>query len=408
MTKSPLAPKTSVSLPPIAGVRLCTAQSAVKYQGRDDLLLVELASGTQVAGVLTQSSTASAPVHWCRRCLANHQARGLVVNAGNANAFTGAVGEQHVLQTASEAAVRLGCEKEDIFIASTGVIGEFLPIEKIIGHLDTIVEGLSSNQWIEAGKAILTTDTFSKLSTVETHIGATKVVINGIAKGSGMIEPDMATMLAFVFTDANIDGPILQQLLAEANEESFNAITVDSDTSTSDTCLVFATGQAGNPVPIKADDPSLEAFRDALGSLMQDLAVQVIRDGEGASKLIEVHVSGGEDDLSAKRIAKSIANSPLVKTAIAGEDANWGRVVMAIGKAGEPVNQAKINVGFGDITIARNGQRVENYDESIVTAHLQGQHVRVLVDVGVGTGRAKVWTCDLTHDYISINADYRS
>ena len=406
--KSPLAPEVFPVLDSIDGVRLATTCTGTKYRNRDDLLLVECAAGTQVAGVFTQSTTASAPVYWCKKNIQNHCGRALVVNAGNANAFTGRIGAQHVQIMASSVADQLDCDVDDIFIASTGVIGEFLPIDKFTESVDSVAVELGDDKWQNAADAILTTDTFSKGASIRTNIGDTPVTINGIAKGSGMIEPNMATMLAFIFTDANIRGDVLQELLVQANEPSFNAITVDSDTSTSDTCLLFATGKAENDLPVTVSDPILDAFRQSLSELMLDLAIQVIRDGEGASKLIEIDVDGAINDNSAKVIAKSIANSPLVKTAIAGEDANWGRVVMAIGKTGEPCDQNLLGIAFGGMTIAENGEQVESYDESKVNEHLSNQHIVINVTMGQGSGHAKVWTCDLTHGYISINADYRS
>ena len=407
MSISPLAPDHIAELPPVAGVRLSAVSAGIKYP-RDDLMLASFSEGTTVAGVLTRSATASAPVEWCRRHLQGGVARALIVNSGNANAFTGRVGEKDCARTGEAVAASLGCAAEHVFIASTGVIGERLPMERILDAIPGLQSGLDPNQWQAAARAIMTTDTFPKTGTVETRVGDRKVRINGFAKGSGMIEPDMATMLAFLVTDANLPAPVLQALLTNGNRDSFNAITVDSDTSTSDTCLLFATGKAKNEAPHSHRDPVLSEFSRDLGRLMRDLAIQVVRDGEGASKLIEITVQAAENNTAARIIAKSIANSPLVKTAMAGEDANWGRIVMAVGKSGEVVNKDRLGIEIGGVQITRNGEVVEGYREERVSRHLAQQEIRIQVDVGVGTGRSTVWTCDLTHDYIRINADYRS
>ena len=407
-SKSPLAPSVTPELPEIAGVRLGAKGVGIKYRDRVDLMLAEFIPATTVAGVLTQSSTASAPVDWCREHLPRGNARGLIVNSGNANAFTGKVGQQHVAKTCDAVARSLGCDPTQIFIASTGVIGEFLPIDRITESVVPLHQSLSNEAWRSAAEAIMTTDTFPKVATRSLNIGGTSVRVNGIAKGSGMIEPNMATMLAFVFTDAAIPANILSPLLVQANDTSFNSITVDSDTSTSDTCLMFATGAAHNPVPESKTDPLLDDFALGLSDLMQDLAIQIVRDGEGASKLIKITVLGAESHTAAKQVAKTIANSPLVKTAIAGEDANWGRVVMAVGKADTRVSVSDLQIKFGEIPITRGGQVIADYDESLVTQHLKGTEINMEVNLGVGDGQAVVWTCDLTHGYISINADYRS
>ena len=408
LSKSPLAPSVSPELPVIAGVKLGASGVGIKYRDRLDLMLAEFIPTTTVAGVLTQSSTASAPVDWCRDNLPGGNARGLIVNSGNANAFTGKVGQQHVAKMCDVAARSLGCDTAQIFVASTGVIGEFLPIDRITEAIDPLHKSLSNEGWQDAAEAIMTTDTFPKVATRSLNIGDKPIRLNGIAKGSGMIEPNMATMLAFVFTDAAIPENILSSLLIQANDTSFNSITVDSDTSTSDTCLMFATGAAGNPVPESKTDPLLDDFSQGLSDLMQDLAIQIVRDGEGASKLIKISVLGAENHLAAKQVAKRIANSPLVKTAIAGEDANWGRVVMAVGKSDERVSISDLQIKFGGIPITRGGQVIAGYDESEVTQHLKGAEINMEVDLGVGDGQAVVWTCDLTHGYITINADYRS
>ena len=409
MEISPLAPDNFPDLEVVSGVQFATRPVGIKYPDRNDVMLARLSPGTTVAGVFTISKTAGAPVLLCRNHLASGQgqARALIVNSGNANAFTGRLGSQQCQATCEGVASALGCSNQEVFVASTGVIGEPLPIEKI---LDSIPD-LSSNMdagWQDAAQAIMTTDTFPKGSTIISRIGDSEVRISGFAKGSGMIEPDMATMLAFIFTDADISSEVLQQVLEEANHDSFNAITVDSDTSTSDSCMLFATAKADNLRPSSIEDQMLLKFKADLLLLMQDLSIQVVRDGEGASKLIEIAVEGAENDHAARVIGKSIANSPLVKTAIAGEDANWGRIVMAVGKSGEQADRDKLNISIGDIQITENGQVLEGYDESQVTNHLKGKEVGIKVDVGVGSGCSRVWTCDLTHGYITINADYRS
>ncbi len=405
---SPLAPAAFPELPDLAGVRLGHAEANIHYHGRDDLMVAVFAPGTRVAGVLTRSVTASAPVLWCRKqLLAGRAARALVVNAGNANAFTGTMGHYHVQQTCAEIAGYLDCSPEEVFVASTGIIGQPLPIDRLVAMLPDAIR-CPSGSWAGAARAILTTDTFPKGATRQARVGNQLVTINGFAKGSGMIEPDMATMLAFVFTDAALSREVLQTLLVDANRISFNSITVDSDMSTSDTCLLFASGAAGNPEPDSVRDSSLDDFREALQGVMQELAIQVVRDGEGARKLIEVVVRDAATDQDARTAAKSIANSPLVKTAIAGEDANWGRVVMAVGKSGVRFDQENLGISIGGILIADQGKVMPDYDESRVTAHLQGQEVLVEVTLGEGRENATVWTCDLTHDYVAINADYRS
>ena len=405
---SPLAPAHFPEMPPVAGVRLATHACGLRYRGRDDVLLVALAEGTAVAGVLTRSTTAAAPVLWCRKALMGGEARALVVNSGNANAFTGGAGEHAVEQTVEEACVVLGCRPNQVFVASTGVIGEPLPYEKIAAALAELDASLAEGGWERAARAISTTDTFPKGSARRATIDATPVVISGIAKGSGMIAPNMATMLAFVFTDAAIAPAALQALLSSAVDRSFNCITVDGDTSTSDTLLLFATGAGGHPPIVEAGDPRLADFRTKLDEVMIDLAHQVVRDGEGASKFVTIAVSGGENDAAARRIGLSIANSPLVKTAIAGEDANWGRIVMAVGKSGEKADRERISIWIGGVPVAEVGAAVPGYDETPVAAHMKGTDIDIAVDVGIGEGRATVWTCDLTHGYIDINADYRS
>ena len=406
--RSPLAPAGFPEMPPVAGVRLATHACGLRYKGRDDVLLVELAEGTTAAGVLTRSTTASAPVLWCRKALMGGEARALVVNAGNANAFTGGAGEHAVEQTVEGACVVLGCRPNQVFVASTGVIGEPLPFEKIAAAFAELHLSLTESAWERAARAITTTDTFPKGSARRATIAGTPVAISGIAKGSGMIAPNMATMLGFVFTDAAIAPGALQVLLSAAADRSFNCITVDGDTSTSDTLLLFATGVGGNATIVDAGDPRLNDFRARLDEVMLDLAHQVVRDGEGATKFVAITVTGAENDAAARTIGLSIANSPLVKTAVAGEDANWGRIVMAVGKSGEKADRERISIRIGGYPVAEVGAAVPGYDETPVAAHMKGTDVEIAVDVGVGEGRATVWTCDLTHGYIDINADYRS
>ena len=403
---SPLATPFPI-LAVIPGVTPRIARAGYKDWGRCDLTFVELAPGTGVAGVTTNSKCPSPEVEWCRAALTLGHARALVVNAGNANAFTGARGMAAVEAIAARVANHLDCQPSDVFVASTGVIGVPLPIDKAEAGLDAAFAAAPCS-WEEATNTIGTTDTFPKAAQTQAVIGDKTVTLAGIIKGSGMIAPDMATMLGFIFTDAAVDPAFLQTTLSEANRDTFNCITVDSDTSTSDTVLAFATGTAGN-TPLHAyDDVGGDAFQAALTDLCRQLAQLVVRDGEGATKFITVTVTGAVDDSSAHRIAMSIANSPLVKTAIAGEDANWGRIVMAVGKAGEPADRDTLSISFGNTTVARDGLVIEGYDETPVTAHLKGGEIEIGADIGIGSGRATVWTCDLTHGYISINADYRS
>ncbi|WP_062204061.1 bifunctional glutamate N-acetyltransferase/amino-acid acetyltransferase ArgJ [Aureimonas sp. AU12] len=405
---SPLAPKSTPDMPEIAGVSIATAEAGIKYRNRTDVLLMRFAEGTSVAGVFTTSKCPSAPVDHCRRALTSGSARALVVNSGNANAFTGKKGVASTDATAKAAAEAVGCTEAEVFLASTGVIGEPLDAGKILPHLPSLAERATGGLWREAADAIMTTDTYPKVATRTASIGGTSVTLNGIAKGAGMIAPDMATMLSFLATDAAIAPAALQALLAEAVAPSFNSVTVDSDTSTSDTLLLFATGQAGNARVETADDPALAEFRAALDDLLLDLARQVARDGEGARKEIIVTVEGAMDDRSAKRIALSIANSPLVKTAVAGEDANWGRVVMAVGKAGEPAERDRLAISFGAVRVAVDGERDPAYQEAAASAEMKKDEIPILVDLGLGTGRWTVYTCDLTKEYVAINGDYRS
>ena len=403
---SPLA-RSFPALPPVAGVALHVARARYKDWDRCDLTFVALDAGTSVAGVLTQSRCPSPEVDWCRKALVLGEARALVVNAGNANAFTGHRGIAAVEAIAGRVAQHLGCQLSDVFVASTGVIGVPLPIDKAEAGLDAAFTAPACD-WAEATAAIGTTDTFPKAAMTQAVVDGRTVTLVGIIKGSGMVAPDMATMLGFIFTDAAIAPGYLQAALSAANRTSFSCITVDSDTSTSDTVLTFATGKAGNAVLASDEDAGAHAFRAALNELCLKLAHLVVRDGEGATKFIRIDVTGAESDRSAHRIGLSIANSPLVKTAIAGEDANWGRVVMAVGKAGEPADRDKLAIRFGETQVAANGLAVTGYDEAPVAAHLKGDEIEIGVDLGLGSGRATLWTCDLTHGYISINADYRS
>ena len=406
LERSPLA-CAFPDLPHIAGVTTRVARAGYKQWNRSDLTYVTLDAGTCVAGVLTKSRCASPDVEWCRRALALGEARALVVNAGNANAFTGRRGTDAVESIAAKVAGALGCKPSDVFIASTGVIGVPLPIGIAEAGLDAAFSAKTCS-WQDAAEAIMTTDTFAKGAMTSAVVAGKTVTFTGIIKGSGMIAPDMATMLGFIFTDAAIDAAVLQSSLSRANERSFTCVTVDGDTSTSDTVLAFATGQAGNISIKDTGSDGFDAFDAALGDLCRQLALLVVRDGEGASKLIQIDVSGAESDQSAHNIGMSIANSPLVKTAIAGGDANWGRVVMAVGKAGEPADRDRLSIRFGSIEVARNGVAAAAFDEGRVTEYLKGKEIEIGVDVGIGSGRARIWTCDLTHGYISINADYRS
>ena len=411
---SPLAPASLPALPEIRGVGLATAQAGIRYAGRTDVLYVALAAGTTAAGVFTRSRCPSAPVDWCRQALAGGtrpgSARVLVVNSGNANAFTGSRGRDAVVKTAQIAAAAGGCAETEVFIASTGVIGEPLDAAKFEGVLSACAGRTTggAEAWEAAARAIMTTDTFPKCATRTAAIDGVPVTINGIAKGAGMIAPDMATMLSFVFTDAALPPSVLQALLAEGTGKSFNCVTVDGDTSTSDTLMLFATGAAANAAVSDAADPRLADFRACLDALLIELAQLVARDGEGARKFVTVEVGGAESDASAHRIAMSIANSPLVKTAVAGEDANWGRVVMAVGKAGEPADRDRLAIWFGGVRVAVAGARDPDYSEAAASAVMREADVTVRVDLGLGAGTARVWTCDLTQGYIAINGDYRS
>ena len=409
MTVSPFAPKRFPVLPALAGVRLAAGRAGIRYACRADLLLVELAPGTAAAGVLTRSLTAAAPVEWCAEALKSGRARALVVNSGNANAFTGRQGAAAVAATAAAAAALMGCAKDRVLIASTGVIGEALRVERITRALPGLHARLAPGGWKRAAQAIGTTDTYAKGAAAGARIDGREVAIAGIAKGSGMIAPDMATMLAFLFTDARLPAGVLRSVLRRGAERSFNAITVDGDSSTSDTVLLFATGRGPRHRAVSsARDPRLREFRAALEAVMVELAQQIVRDGEGASKFVTVSVSGAESRRAARRIAMSIANSPLVKTAIAGADPNWGRIVMAVGKAGEKADRDRLEIRIGAELVAQAGHVHPDYVEARAARHMAGREIALAVDVGVGRGRATVWTCDLGHGYIDINADYRT
>lgn len=404
---SPLASPLP-ALGTVPGVRLGAVAAGIRYKGRTDLVVAEFDAGTTVGGVFTKSKCPGAPVDWSRTALKGGLARALVVNAGNANVFTGRAGVETCRATAEAEAELAGCPATEVFLASTGVIGEVLPAERITAALPALHASLTEDGWEAAARGIMTTDTFPKAAVRKTEIDGVAVTIQGIAKGSGMIAPDMATMLSFVATDAALPAAVVQAMLSSGTAHSFNAITVDSDTSTSDMVLLFATGKAGNQAVTNADDARLAAFREALNDLLLELALMVVRDGEGATKQIRVRVTGAVSDQSARAVAKAIADSPLVKTAIAGEDANWGRVVMAVGKCGEPADRDLLAVAIGGVTIASKGTVVEGYDETPVVAHMKGQDIDIDVDLGLGDGRSTVWTCDLTHGYIDINGSYRS
>jgi glutamate N-acetyltransferase/amino-acid N-acetyltransferase len=405
---SPLAPEHFPSLPTIAGVRLASAHCGIRYQGRTDLMVALLDPGTTVAGVFTRSLMPGAPVDWCRRALPRGKVRAIVVNSGNANVFTGKEGKRAVEATAKGAAQQLKCDAREIYVSSTGVIGEKLPAEKIVAALPEAFAAVSAESWSEAASAIMTTDTFPKGATQSATIDGVTVTINGFAKGSGMIAPDMGTMLAYIFTDAALPGAVLQALLVAGNERSFNSITVDGDTSTSDTVLLCATGKAKHKRITRAADPRLKDFRRALDAVLVDLAQQIVRDGEGAQKFVTIRVTGAASAKAARRIGLAIGNSPLVKTALAAGDANWGRIVMAVGKAGEKADRDKLAISAGGVRIAEKGGAVEGYDEAPVAKHMAGRDILIEVDIGIGKGRAEIWTCDLTHRYIDINGSYRS
>ncbi len=413
---SPLAPPDGFpALPPIAGVRFAAAEAGVRYKGRLDVMLAEIAPGSSVAGVFTRSATRSAPVLWCEEKLAAIAAGkgfkggyAFLVNSGNSNAFTGGVGREAVQATVAATAAALKVPQGHVFVASTGVIGEPLPAERITAKIGELRDGLSPDAAERAARAIMTTDTFPKGAVARVELDGVEVTITGFAKGSGMIAPDMATMLVFLFTDAAIEQKTLQAMVSRASDRTFNCITVDGDTSTSDSLIMAATGKAAMAPIASARDPRARAFEAALEGVMRDLAHQVVRDGEGATKFVEIAVTGAKSDAEARRAGLAIANSPLVKTAIAGEDPNWGRIVMAVGKSGANADRDRLSIRFGDITVAENGWVSPDYREADGAAYMKGTELVIGVDLGIGKGAATVWTCDLTHRYIEINADYRS
>ena len=410
MKRSPLAPSVQSPLTAVDGAQLNTAHTGIKYKDRDDVMIMCFDQPVAVAAVLTRSLTASAPVDWCRKVLSKGQTRAILCNAGNANAFTGAAGAVAAERCAQAVAEAGGYSADQVMLASTGVIGEVLPDDLIIPHIAALMANSAStdSKWLAAAEAIRTTDTFAKAASRQTNIGGTIITITGIAKGSGMIAPDMATMLSFIATDADLPSAVLQDVLSRLTDQSFNAITVDGDTSTSDTVIMVATASAKPPPVASAHDDVLADFCEALKSLMVELATLIVRDGEGATKLIQINVSGADHDAAAKRIGLTIGNSPLVKTAIAGEDANWGRIVMAVGKSGEKADRDRLEIAIGGVAITRDGMCRPDYDESMVTAHMKGDEICIDVNLNIGAGQATIWTCDLTQQYIIINADYRS
>ena len=409
MTKRPVKRSRFPVLANIDGLRMAAGAAGVKYTGRKDLMLAVFDKPVAVAGVFTKSKTASAPVQWDRYAVRGGLARALVVNSGNANAFTGVAGKRAVHQTAEVAAKAIDCPIRQVFVSSTGVIGEYLNVARITEAVPKLHKRLKNSAWHDVAQAIMTTDTFPKGASCVTSVNGKKVRISGIAKGSGMIAPNMATMLAYIFTDARLPVQILKRLLRSSNDRSFNCITVDGDTSTSDTVLVFATGTV--PLgfsPRSIRDERLQPFRAALDKVMLDLAQQIVRDGEGATKLVRVDVSGATSIGAARRIGMAVANSPLVKTAIAGSDPNWGRIVMAVGKSGENIFPEKLRISIGPFLITERGRVREEFQESVVAAYMRGTEIEIGVDVGIGRGQSTVWTCDLSQEYVSINADYRS
>jgi len=409
-TISPFAPESFPVLPPLKGFEMATAEAGIKYKGRTDLWVLRAQAGTQVAGVFTQNLCPGAPVDWSRKALTaeTNGPRLVVVNSGTANVFGGQKSRDAVIETAKGVAAHFECDTDSVLLASTGVIGEPLDASKVVATFPQMKSNLKAGGWEAAARAIMTTDTYPKGASAKAKIGGVNVRINGIAKGSGMIAPDMATMLSYVATDANISQEVLQSLLAELVQTTFNAITVDSDTSTSDTLLLLASGAADHARITQIQDPKLSDFKTALRDVLHDLAMKIIKDGEGITKFVTIHVSGAVSDISAKRVGMSIANSPLVKTAIAGEDANWGRIVMAVGKAGEPAERDKLSIWMGPHLLAEKGQKNEKYTEEAGTAYMKNAALDIKVDLGLGEGQSVVYTCDLTHGYIDINADYRS
>ncbi len=405
---SPLAPTRWSKLPPLKGVRLGCVEAGIKYKGRKDLTVIDFGGSASIAGVFTKSMCPSAPVDWCKSILANGKVRCIIINSGNANAFTGVKGHVAVDQTTSAATKVFGYHPQEIYLASTGVIGEPMDVSKFSTFLKKAKSNASEDGWDEAAKAIMTTDTYHKCSTRQFTLENSTYNLNGIAKGSGMIAPDMATMLSFLVTDLPIASDVLQRELSRAIPRTFNSITVDSDTSTSDTVLLASTNITAENLIIDHKDKKLRKFRTCLVEVLHELAMLVVRDGEGASKHIEICVEGAATSRSAKKIALSVANSPLVKTAIAGQDANWGRIVMAVGKSGEPADRDLLSIWFGDVRVALNGQRDPGYSEETASLIMKNDFIPIKISLGIGKGNATVWTCDLTHQYIDINADYRS
>ena len=421
MTEAPAAPgKPGLAVSPlatpfpemgeVAGVELAAASGGFYKHRRDDVLLMRFAPGTACAGVFTNHAVGSAPVDWCRTVLnrTGGRARALVVNAGCANAFTGLAGASSARTVAEATAVELGCVDDEVMMASTGVIGVVLQAGRVLNALSELTNSLDPAGWPRAARAIMTTDTFPKGAVRVCLIDGRPVKVAGVAKGSGMIAPNMATMLAFVVTDAAIAPPALQALLSDATTRTLNAVTVDGDRSTNDTCLLFATGAAGGEEVADPTSRRLEDFRTALEGVLLDLAQALVRDGEGASKFVRVEITGAASDASAAKIARTVCESPLVKTALAGEDANWGRIAMAVGRADEPVDRERLSIRFGDLWAARDGAVSPDYDEAAMGAYMKNAELEITADVGVGSGRAVMWTCDLTHGYVSINGDYRS
>jgi len=407
---SPLSPGPMPALTPVPGVEVGAVAAGLRYRGRLDLMMARVAKGTRVAGVFTKNEIKAAPVRWCMDALEQHRddIRALVVNVGSANAFTGPRGASAARRVAEQLAGIEGCAPGQVMMASTGVIGEPFSATPVARPLSRLAEGLSGNMWRDAAKAIMTTDTFPKGASRLAEINHHPVVLSGITKGSGMLAPNMATMLGFVFTNANLSADCLQVLLNNANARSFNAMTVDGDTSTNDTVLAFATGVNGGDLITDPDDKRLGEFKRALDDLMQDLAQQLVRDGEGAQKFVTIDISGAATEADAQKVGKAIANSKLVKTAIAGSDPNWGRILMAAGTAGVGLDEMALSLSIGSQLVAANGSAQRAYSEEEAASHMAGQHIKIALDLGMGSARSTVWTCDLTHQYISINADYRS
>ena len=405
---SPFAPKAFPKLPNIRGVQLATASAGIKHKGRQDLLLVSFPEGASVAGVLTKNEVCGAPVDWCRTRLKRGFAKALVVNSGNANVHTGKIGKKAVVNTAKCIAKYSSCNPDDVMVASTGVIGEILPVESILSNLPKLCSKTSSAPWLHAAEAMMTTDTYPKAAWCRTKVGQKTVTISAIAKGSGMVAPNMGTMLAFIFTDANLPASILRGLLRPAVEKSFNSITVDGDTSTSDTCLLFATRQVKHSSIRSLKSPEILMFRNSLEKILMNLALQVVKDGEGLSRVAAIRVNGARNNISGRRVAKAVSNSPLVKTALAASDPNWGRIVSAVGNAGEKINQERLTIRIGGQLVASNGSVSDKYSEARAARHMRSRIVNIEIDLGQGNGSAQVWTSDLTHGYVTINAGYRS